>query len=120
MVTCDAKIFPLTENQSTFIPAGSVHRLENPGKLPLYVIEVQSGAYLEEDDIIRLADNYGRADEKKLSSQNDCPAQQSQANDTSSPDVVPTKTQYTGIDGASCGTTAALERKPPTGSSRNR
>lgn len=50
----------LTENQSTYIPLGTVHRLENPGKLPLELIEVQSGAYLGEDDIVRLQDNYGR------------------------------------------------------------
>ena len=62
VVTCGEKRFLLNENESTFIPAGTVHRLENPGKLPLHVIEVQSGAYLEEDDIVRLADSYGRAD----------------------------------------------------------
>ena len=51
----------LTENQSTYIPLGSKHRLSNPGKIPLKIIEVQSGAYLEEDDIIRFDDNYGRS-----------------------------------------------------------
>lgn len=51
----------LTENQSTFIPVGSVHRLRNPGKLPLVLIEVQSGSYLGEDDIVRLQDDYKRA-----------------------------------------------------------
>lgn len=50
----------LTENQSTFIPVGSVHRLRNPGKLPLVLIEVQSGSYLGEDDIVRLQDDYKR------------------------------------------------------------
>lgn len=50
----------LTENQSTYIPLGTVHRLENPGKIPLYLIEVQSGAYLGEDDIVRFEDSYGR------------------------------------------------------------
>ncbi len=50
----------LTENQSTFIPLGQTHRLANPGKLPLEIIEVQSGAYLGEDDIVRFEDNYGR------------------------------------------------------------
>ena len=50
----------LTENQSTFIPLGTVHSLENPGKIPLELIEVQSGSYLGEDDIIRLEDKYGR------------------------------------------------------------
>jgi mannose-1-phosphate guanylyltransferase / mannose-6-phosphate isomerase len=50
----------LTENQSTYIPLGVRHRLENPGKIPLQIIEVQSGAYLEEDDIVRLEDSYHR------------------------------------------------------------
>ncbi|MGQ0709259.1 MAG: mannose-1-phosphate guanylyltransferase/mannose-6-phosphate isomerase [Rhodoferax sp.] len=50
----------LTENQSTYIPVGQVHRLANPGKVPLEIIEVQSGAYLGEDDIVRLEDQYGR------------------------------------------------------------
>ena len=54
----DKKI--LGENQSTYIPLGCVHRLSNPGKIPLKIIEVQSGAYLEEDDIERFDDNYGR------------------------------------------------------------
>jgi mannose-1-phosphate guanylyltransferase/mannose-6-phosphate isomerase len=49
------------ENESVYIPIGTEHRLENPGKLPLHLIEVQSGPYLGEDDIVRLADNYGRA-----------------------------------------------------------
>lgn len=51
----------ITENQSVYIPIGTEHRLENPGKVPLHLIEVQSGAYLGEDDIVRLADGYGRA-----------------------------------------------------------
>lgn len=51
----------LSENQSTYIPLGVKHRLENPGKLPLEIIEVQSGSYLAEDDIIRFEDHYGRA-----------------------------------------------------------
>ncbi|MFQ5347008.1 MAG: mannose-1-phosphate guanylyltransferase/mannose-6-phosphate isomerase [Rhodothalassiaceae bacterium] len=59
-VTCDDKVMLLTENQSTYIPLGAVHRLENPGKIPLHLIEVQSGAYLGEDDIERLEDTYGR------------------------------------------------------------
>ena len=50
----------LTENQSTYIPLGQTHRLANPGKVPLEIIEVQSGAYLGEDDIVRFEDNYGR------------------------------------------------------------
>ncbi len=59
-VVCDDKTMLLTENQSTYIPLGAVHRLSNPGNIPLEMIEVQSGSYLEEDDIIRLEDNYGR------------------------------------------------------------
>ena len=51
----------LTENQSTYIPVGVIHALENPGKIPLELIEVQSGAYLGEDDIVRFEDRYGRA-----------------------------------------------------------
>ena len=51
----------LSENQSTFIPLGCKHRLSNPGKIPLRIIEVQSGSYLEEDDIERFDDNYGRS-----------------------------------------------------------
>jgi mannose-1-phosphate guanylyltransferase/mannose-6-phosphate isomerase len=50
----------LTEDQSTYLPLGTKHRLENPGKIPLHVIEVQSGAYLDEDDIVRFEDTYGR------------------------------------------------------------
>jgi mannose-1-phosphate guanylyltransferase/mannose-6-phosphate isomerase len=50
----------LTENQSTYIPLGEVHRLANPGSIPLEIIEVQSGSYLGEDDIVRFEDNYGR------------------------------------------------------------
>ena len=48
------------ENQSTYVPLGCKHRLSNPGKIPLKIIEVQSGSYLEEDDIVRFNDNYGR------------------------------------------------------------
>jgi len=55
----DRKII-LTENQSTYIPLGEVHRLANPGKVPLEIIEVQSGSYLGEDDIVRFEDTYGR------------------------------------------------------------
>ena len=54
------EIMLMTENQSVFIPVGMLHSLENPGKIPLDVIEVQSGAYLEEDDITRVEDEYGR------------------------------------------------------------
>jgi mannose-1-phosphate guanylyltransferase/mannose-6-phosphate isomerase len=59
-VTCGDKKLLLTENQSTYIPLGEVHRLANPGKVPLEIIEVQSGSYLGEDDIVRFADTYGR------------------------------------------------------------
>lgn len=59
-VTCDDKILDLGPNQSTYIPLGSVHRLANPGQEPLEIVEVQSGNYLGEDDIVRFEDNYGR------------------------------------------------------------
>jgi mannose-1-phosphate guanylyltransferase/mannose-1-phosphate guanylyltransferase/mannose-6-phosphate isomerase len=61
VVTRDGFDEVLTENQSTYIPIGVKHRLENPGKLPLHLIEVQSGGYLGEDDIVRFEDTYGRA-----------------------------------------------------------
>ena len=60
-VTCDEREFLLHENESTFIPLGSIHRLENPGTIPLHLIEVQSGSYLGEDDIERFDDTYGRS-----------------------------------------------------------
>ena len=60
MTECDGHEKLLTENESTYIPVGSVHRLSNPGKLPLRIIEVQSGSYVGEDDIVRLEDVYGR------------------------------------------------------------
>ena len=59
-VTCGEKIYPLRENQSTYIPLGEKHRLENFGPEPLHLIEVQSGSYLGEDDIVRFEDTYGR------------------------------------------------------------
>jgi mannose-1-phosphate guanylyltransferase/mannose-6-phosphate isomerase len=59
-VTCDDKVYLLTENQSTYLPVGAKHRLENPGTIPLEIIEVQSGSYLGEDDIVRLEDAYNR------------------------------------------------------------
>lgn len=58
-VTLEDKVFLLTENQSTFIPAGAMHMLVNPGKIPLELLEVESGSYLGEDDIIRFKDHYG-------------------------------------------------------------
>jgi mannose-1-phosphate guanylyltransferase/mannose-6-phosphate isomerase len=61
-VYCDEASFLLTENQSTYIPLGTKHCLENPGVIPLELIEIQSGAYLEEDDIVRFDDIYGRVE----------------------------------------------------------
>lgn len=63
MVTRDEETFMVSENESTYIPLGTKHRLVNPGKLPLEMIEVQSGSYLGEDDIVRFADVYGRTPE---------------------------------------------------------
>jgi mannose-1-phosphate guanylyltransferase/mannose-6-phosphate isomerase len=60
-VTVGDKVVMLSENQSTYIPLGTVHRLVNPGTIPLEIIEVQSGSYLGEDDIVRFQDNYGRS-----------------------------------------------------------
>ena len=60
-VTNGDETFMLSENQSTYIPVGVIHALENPGKVPLEIIEIQSGSYLGEDDIVRLTDLYGRA-----------------------------------------------------------
>jgi mannose-1-phosphate guanylyltransferase/mannose-6-phosphate isomerase len=59
-ITCNDKTFLLSENESTYIPIGAVHRIENPGKVSLHIVEVQSGSYLGEDDIVRFEDNYGR------------------------------------------------------------
>src|SRR5699024_4475495 len=64
-VTRGDKVFLLGENESTFIPIGTRHRLENPGKQPLELIEVQSGSYLGEDDIVRFEDVYGRGTPEK-------------------------------------------------------
>jgi mannose-1-phosphate guanylyltransferase/mannose-6-phosphate isomerase len=60
-VTIGSEILTVHENESTYIPIGSVHRLANPGKIPLELIEVQVGSYLGEDDIVRLTDQYGRS-----------------------------------------------------------
>lgn len=65
LVTKGEETFLVSENESTYIPLGTTHRLENPGKLPLEMIEVQSGSYLGEDDIVRFADVYGRSPEVK-------------------------------------------------------
>lgn len=59
-IVCGDRKIKLTENQSTYIPLGEIHRLLNPGRTPLEIIEVQTGSYLGEDDIIRIEDNYGR------------------------------------------------------------
>lgn len=59
-VTKGDEVFMLTENQSTYIPLGTTHRLENPGNIPLEIVEVQSGSYLGEDDIVRFEDQYNR------------------------------------------------------------
>jgi len=59
-ITRGEEVFLLEENQSTYIPIGVKHRIENPGKIPLHIIEVQSGSYLGEDDIVRFQDRYGR------------------------------------------------------------
>jgi mannose-1-phosphate guanylyltransferase/mannose-6-phosphate isomerase len=60
-VTIGSEIRTIHENESTYIPIGSVHRLANPGKIPLELIEIQAGSYLGEDDIVRLTDEYGRS-----------------------------------------------------------
>jgi len=59
-VICSEKEIILNINESTYVPVGAHHRLENPGKIPLVIIEVQNGEYLEEDDIVRLEDDYQR------------------------------------------------------------
>ncbi len=64
-ITLGEEVFLLTENQSTYIPVGTRHRLENPGQFPLEIIEVQSGGYLGEDDIVRLEDKYNREDSER-------------------------------------------------------
>ena len=60
LVTRGDEVVTLSENQSTYIPIGVKHRLANPGMIPLELIEVQSGSYLGEDDIVRFDDQYGR------------------------------------------------------------
>jgi mannose-6-phosphate isomerase len=60
LVTCDESEFKVNINESTFIPVGNKHRLENPGKITVVIIEVQNGEYLGEDDIIRYQDDYQR------------------------------------------------------------
>ena len=60
LVTRDDEEMLVRENESIYLPLGCIHRLENPGRIPLTLIEVQSGSYLGEDDIVRLEDTYGR------------------------------------------------------------
>ncbi len=60
-ITRGEETFLLSENESTFIPIGATHRIDNPGKVPLHIVEVQSGSYLGEDDIVRFEDRYGRS-----------------------------------------------------------
>ena len=62
-VTCDDRVFVMAEDESTYIPLGKKHRLANPGVIPLELIEVQTGSYLGEDDIVRFEDVYGRTPE---------------------------------------------------------
>jgi len=61
LVTRDEETLLVRENESIYLPLGCVHRMENPGKIPLTLIEVQSGSYLGEDDIVRFEDTYGRS-----------------------------------------------------------
>ena len=63
-VSCGENVFNLHENESTYIPIGEKHRLENPGNIPLEIIEIQSGSYLGEDDIVRFEDVYDRCQAK--------------------------------------------------------
>jgi mannose-1-phosphate guanylyltransferase / mannose-6-phosphate isomerase len=65
-VTVNDKVFLMTENESTFIPLGARHRLSNPGKLPALLVEIQSGAYLGEDDIVRYEDDFNRENEPTI------------------------------------------------------
>ena len=69
-IICGEKEFIMTEDQSNYIPLGTKHRLENPGVIPLEIIEIQTGSYLGEDDIVRFDDHYGRVDTHCLESDN--------------------------------------------------
>ena len=73
-VTKGEEVFVLSENESTYVPVGVTHRLENPGAAPLEIIEIQSGSYLGEDDIVRFEDRYNRHVEVKASAPVDLPA----------------------------------------------
>jgi mannose-6-phosphate isomerase-like protein (cupin superfamily) len=59
-VTRDSEVILLRENESVYLPLGCMHRLANPGMIPVEIVEVQTGAYLEEDDIVRVDDDFGR------------------------------------------------------------
>ena len=59
-VTRDGDVVLLRENESIYLPLGCLHRLSNPGRIPVEIIEVQTGSYLEEDDIVRIEDDFGR------------------------------------------------------------
>jgi mannose-1-phosphate guanylyltransferase/mannose-1-phosphate guanylyltransferase/mannose-6-phosphate isomerase len=61
LVTRDQEVVMVRENESIYLPLGCVHRMENPGRIPLTIIEVQVGSYTGEDDIVRLEDTYGRS-----------------------------------------------------------
>jgi len=63
-ITNGDKVIVLKENESTFVPKATIHRLANPGRIPLHIIEVQMGKYLEEDDIVRYDDDFGRDKEE--------------------------------------------------------
>ena len=76
-VTIDDEVQLVTENQSVYIPLGAVHRMENPGKVPMVLIEVQTGTYLGEDDITRYDDIYARGRGGKGVSARSAPARQS-------------------------------------------
>ena len=64
-ITNGDQVIMLKENESTFVPKVTRHRLENPGSIPLHIIEVQMGKYLEEDDIVRFDDDFGRIEKEK-------------------------------------------------------
>lgn len=66
LVTCGDELQTVNVNESTFIPIGKNHRLENPGKIPLVIIEVQSGEYWGEDDIVRFNDDYNRCESPEI------------------------------------------------------
>ena len=65
-ITNGDQVIMLRENESTFVPKATRHRIENPGRIPVHIIEVQMGKYLEEDDIIRYDDDFGRDTEKTI------------------------------------------------------